>query len=292
MLMVLYGEEPYGVNYFLNAEIRTNNLIEDEIIRGDLSDSCIDDIYSNSLFGRKYFILSAKDLKSPLFDRLLAKEPENDVRVVVDSIDKRLSIYNRLEKGKKLKIFNRLTEAELKKFVLGRLSGMKIMQSDFDYLIDRIGYFTDEDVTLYSVEIWLKQLRSSCEIITKQDIDFYIPKRIKENVFALFSYFLSGDKDKFFELLLELLEHGENEINLLSTLLYSFRIAYKVALVGRENAQMELRLTPYQVKSAAEMDAKDALKCIKILTSGIRRIKEGVDPTTAVIASAAALFLF
>ncbi len=290
MLMVLYGEEPYGVKYFLNSEMRKMDLKEEEIVKGELNEAMLDDIYSVGLFGRKYFLVSARDLKNPVIEKLLGDEPENEVRVVVDLIDKRLSVYNRLERDKKLKIFNRLSEGELKKFVLSKLPGMKIMQSDFDYLVERIGYLNDESISLYTVEIWLMQLRSSCEVITKQDIDFYIPKCLKENVFALFSYFLSKDKEKFFELLLQLLQNGENEINLLSTLLYSFRLSYKVALVGRDDAQIQLKISPYQLKNVPEMDPETARKAITILTEGIRLIKGGCDPVTAVIASTASLF--
>lgn len=290
MLMVLYGNEPYGVQYFLDVEMRTLGIDDVEVIRGTLNASLMDDIYMSGLFGRKYFILSSKDLKDPLIERLMGKEPVNEVRIIVESIDKRLSIYNRLEKSKKLKVFNRLNEEEFRKFCLSKLCGMKITRSDFDYLVERIGYTSDDEVSLYTAEIWLSQLRTSSELITRDDIDFFIPKRTKENAFMLFSHFFNDDKVSFFTLLLDLLRNGENEINLLSTLLYSFRLSYKIAIVGKERAPVELRISPYQVKSAADMNAQDALRCLNVITDGIRSIKFGCDAKMAVILATAKLF--
>lgn len=271
MLKIWYGAEPYLIQ---SLKAKEEALVENPefnvIDFGDeLDETAYNQCYETGFFtDKKYLVFTTADLKNPYIAKLIENEPENEVRIIVSKFEANLKVAKSL-KPEQVQEFKRLSDKDMPKFVKYFLSKWKtnIRETDFNYLITRIGYSGRENCDLYTVKNWLQELFSLDEV-TKADIDFVIPPDEKANAFALFKLLSEGEK--YFELAEKLLV-TEEAIGLLSLLLSNFRIAYKVSIVTG-NPEGEIGVPKYRIANIPE---ETCIKGMSLLQEGVNAIKSG-----------------
>ncbi len=289
MLKIWYGAEPYLIQTAKakeKAEIENPDL--NVIDCGDeLDEEAYNKCYDSAFFAeKKYLVFTAADLKNPYIAKLIADEPDNEVRIIVSKFEANLKVAKSLRPDQ-VKEFKRLSEADIPKFVKYFLSKWKtnIREKDFDYLISRIGYPTRPDCDLYTVKNWLQAL-FSLEEVTREDIDFVIPPEENANAFALFKLLSEGQAQKYFALADKLLI-TEDAIGLLSLLLSNFRIAYKASLVTG-NPEKEIGVPKYRITTLPE---EICTKSMTLLQDGVNAIKSGENGRDVFVRTSGDLFV-
>lgn len=276
MIEVLYGNEPYLINDRVSTE--TSGLDECSVFTfEEITQEVINTYNSFSLFSDKQVIIvRPKDINSNLLIEEIKNGKSNDniMLVIPDSIDKRTKAFKALQGI--AKEYNKLNSKYLQAFVIKKIqkAGAKIDADTYDYFIERSGYLTDPEVNLYSIDNWIKQL-SMCDIIvTKENIDVFVPESINTKVFALTKCLFKGDTKSLFSLAKHFMENNESPIMMLSLLLRSFRIAYKASLYPEKNTKDIATMLGAQVESVTFSD-KQISSALDVLNDSIRNIKSG-----------------
>ena len=168
------------------------------------------------------------------------------------------------------------------KFVMRELNrnGSRIDNDAFNYFVQKCGYLISEDVSLYTIAIYLKQLGfSSAEgIITKDAIDAFIPETPDQKSFELSKLLLKKDERGLLALAQNLIAEKENPIAMLSLIERSFRLAYKATLYKEMSDKKigELLGVPvYQIKDALAYNVDKIERAIELLQKGVNQIKDG-----------------
>ncbi len=201
-LYVFYGEEEYMKKLMLTKA--KQKIINAEIDLYETKDKNpnYDEIYSAvSMFPfasdkrliivhNSEFFFSAKCTKAKLDKFLEAHSNNNSVVTILlaKSIDKRKTAYKTLSKGAKFVDFMRLEPAELKSFVVKKITeaGYKIKEDALRYFIENSEYLiSDSEMKLFEVEKTLEVITSSVEdkIIDRQTVALYVDKSVENNVF-------------------------------------------------------------------------------------------------------------
>ena len=275
MLKIWYGEEPYLMS---TAKAKEKANIENPDINivdnGDeLDETAINQCYESAFFAdKKYLVFKAADLKNPFIAKLIAEEPDNEVRIIVSKFESNLKVAKSLKK-EQVQEFKRLADKDIPAFIKFFLVKWptKVREEDFKYLISRIGYSGRTNCDLFTVRNWLQQL-FSLEEVTKADIDAVIPEEESANAFALFRLLVDGKKDKYFALAERLLI-SEDAIGLLSLLLSNFRIAYKAGL-AKGSPESEIGVPKFRIYSLPEGKCRS---CMSAIQDGVNAVKNGED---------------
>lgn len=280
MVQYLYGEESYLINQFLIAE---KHKIRDEIniLETDKVDEevlCFMKEYP-FLESKKVCILRVATLKEidvPAFRRYIEHPVETtDCYILANKHDGRLKVYKDLQKAKKVKEFPKLkTEKQLMEFITEILLRMNasISKEAMKELTRRLCYFTT-DTNLYHVANIAEQLAVCESEISLENVRLLVSDCEKGNAFFLGK--LVKEKNvvklrKQVELLQR--EPGYEAIQVLSALLYQYRISYKLTInpneteVGAKKSQASLYGLPVSVLA----------KGIHVLTEAVANIKKGV----------------
>lgn len=189
---------------------------------------------SDSLFGKKSVLLALDKLEAdPELERTILKETsDNDLIVSVHTASQNLRIYKLLcKRGTHIRC-DKLNEADLENHVK---KGLKCLHASmtggaYQLFITRTGYYEKNEITLYTVNTYLRQLACSTDQITENIVNAITPKFLDEDVMQLSVLLFSQQAEAFMRLVSELLEAKHEPIAMLGLLLRHFRIAYKAAL--------------------------------------------------------------
>lgn len=277
MFKVLYGTERYLIDNELSR------IAHGERFDG-FSDMVFDAISSYPIFAdRNQIIVSCEKLPSDKrFLDLVGKLPKfTDLIVVPQTMDKRSKEYKALDKAGVIEIYDKVERERLSGLLLGLISkgGSRIRTSTMNYLVDRSGYLMDDDVDLYQMRIWVKQLCFASEDeITIEMVDAVIPSSSHVKAFALAGLLLENDGDGVFALAKQLLEEKEEPIKILSLILRTFRLGYKRSLypeLSDADAAKKIGVPAFQLHQVKKVKPESLNRCMEIILESVSGIKTG-----------------
>lgn len=207
----------------------------------------------------------------------------NDLIVSVKDPDTRLKVYKLLLQNGKHFRCDKLNRQELDKYIrkaLGYL-GVTMTKEALDLLVMRSCYFEKAEITIYTINIYLKQLSYSTSAITEDTVDAIIPKFLEEDVMKLSAYLFSGRDRDFMNLITDLLDSKQEPLAMLGLVLRYFRIAYKAFLfreLSDEQLCKALGLSRRQMQNVGGvrlLSEKQIKECIIVLQDAAADIKAG-----------------
>ena len=239
-----------------------------------------------TLFGKKCIWLSLNTLEaSAEMERALklGETTSNDLVVSIRHPHRRLKVYKQLEQKGKSYTCDKLGENELAAYIRKGLRKLNAGMTDGAYqlLIARSCYFEKDEITLYTVNTYLKQLTFSSRDITEEIVDAILPKFLDEDIRKLSVFLFDKEPSAFFGLVADLLEGKQEPIPMLGMLLRNFRIAYKLQLYRDKTDKqlMELLgLSDWQMRSigrARNLTMEQINACIATLQEAAANIKTG-----------------
>lgn len=210
----------------------------------------------------------------------------NDIYIISNEVDKRTALYKYLEKNNMVYECNKVSDDDFRKFILLVIKneGGQITEAAYNLFKDRCGYYLSDDITLYTIKIYLQQLMfaNKEKKIYEETVLSIVPETLDHKVYALTNLLLQKNGDKLFSMLQGLIEDKENPIGMLSSLLRCFRLTYKAALFDELNEQKLgsiLGAPAYQFKAALKYSPKIIEQALDLLQDSVNKIKGGAaDP--------------
>lgn len=284
MLSVLYGNEPYLIEDIVKkAQMEVSDISFAKF--NDFSHDVIEYAAQYPFCGTKQVAIvymSTLDKNDILTDYIDNPSVTTDIYISVGEVDKRTSLYKKLLKENMLHECNKLNQELFQKFVLREIkrNNSKIDKETFFYFQKQSGYFESADVTLHTINIYLKQLAYNDQdgIITKDDIDIFITETLDQTSLSLAKFLLKQEETEMFNLAKMLIDKKENPITMLSLITRSFRLAYKATLyeeLGAKEIATLIGVPTYQFKDGLMYKAEILEKALDCLQDGVNQIKEG-----------------
>lgn len=282
MLKIYFGNEPYLLR---EKKKRFLDMAGDEIschIFEELSDEIWQIARQYPVFSDKnYILVSVEKLdETNEFIRYLDHPcPMTDIVLFVEKVDKRTKLYKKMKDMDILHECNKLDQKAFSDFVVRLIAknNLRITRSDYEYFVEKSGYFCDENINLFSIENAVLQICMSGKI-DRHSIDCFCPDSNTTKVFALSNVLFRRDGAAVFKTAKLLLSNKENPIAMMSLLLRQFRLAYKASLYSDvSSGQLEkmLGVSKYQFQDALKYPAVTVKKAMDILHNGIHDIKSG-----------------
>ena len=281
MLYLIYGEEPYFIEYQLKKILNESkevlmaeNLLEEEMAYLD----------QMSFFGQKTLVV-----KKPLTEKKNAyftPEEQKNVRrcnfkdhhlVLIGKVQSTAKFLSWVKEAGTVIPCDRIKEDQGAWFCAKVLKqyGARITKHAAEQFMERTGYYIDADerVNLLQVEIMLRQLSFMGTELTDLEVQM-IPEAKVVNQWKLVSE-LRDEPTSFMMRALRLFER-DGGIPVLSILLRAFRIAYKLKLVGIRNVK-DIGVSAYQVRDirwiAERFEETVISEAITVLQDGILKQK-------------------
>lgn len=281
MLEIWVGNEPFLMYQQLDRDASDIQFPDMNFTKGELDEKMYESCYISPFLAEKRYVLGYATLGNKFLEKLIdeADAIENDVKIILEGdIDKRKSVYKKAQKKKVIRSFDRLDQKKFNEFCLFCLGGTKITEDDYWYLKDRMAYGKRPDTDLYTVRAWLGAIASAPQPVERKVIDHIVPEYTSGDAFGLFSFLISKDSESYFKLLDKLLDDDPHAgIQILSVLLRNFRLAYKVALVGVKDAEKEIGVEAWKLKSMTNVTTMESAKeAMKLLQKGVNDIKKGL----------------
>lgn len=190
MITVLYGNEPYMIDYEKRKFIKPELQIEEFF---SFDQNTMDFILQCPLFGdQKLCIVSVAKLEmidNSFFQTFLKQQPDScQVVIIADQVDKTRKIFKDLVKSKCVVACDKITDqktfhAILKK-EMGCLKGLAITESTYQEFIRRMNY-AQQELSMYTLINQLKLLHAYNATITMEMVTSLVPDNEKDNVFLL-----------------------------------------------------------------------------------------------------------
>lgn len=282
MISIIYGDEPYIIEKWIQKQGSNSNEWNTSYFE-ELTDEVFELAKQYPFMSdKRVIVVKIKTLgnNEALLSYLENPLDSTDLILVPQTIDKRSNVYKRCKKLNLLKECNKLNDASLRKFVgnLVQLQNGIISEEMYLYFIQRIGYFSDERVTLYDVVNAIKQLLFSSKEVTEEIISTLVEESFHEKTYVLTKYLFQKDTKQLFYHLERFLQEGESPIGMLSLVLRNFRILYKKDLYAdQKDISNQLGISPYQLNQIGFCNKVQAENAIQLLQNGVNMIKNGND---------------
>jgi DNA polymerase III delta subunit len=281
---VLFGDEPFIIDKKVTD-------IKKSIVYPEMNLSCYNEFTEAVrsavetlpiMDEKRVIILSLNELKNDdgLLKVIKTMPTSTDFIIVAKEIDKRTSLFKYL-KGQNMTFeFCKLSEPLLKKFVLDIMSekSTKITNTAYSQMINRINYFDDPDVSLYTVSTYVRQLMFLSTVITEDEILKVVPSSSNDKVYELSKAILSGKEARAFSLALDFIDRGENIIGMLSMMLRVFRLGFKASLyseVNKTELGALLGVPVFQFQDALSIPEESLSSILDIIQDAVNGIKNG-----------------
>lgn len=279
---LIYGEEPYLIDKFREEIIQKvetpefNLLDTNEFGEAEKAFLC-----QYPLLGdKKVFIFRAGKLTecAELMDFISTQGKRAEVYIFCEEPDRRVKTFKMFKK-EEIKVFKKLAQDTLEKTVMQYIkkSGCEITAEAYHLFLQLLNYYSDE-TNLYDV---LHSLERICAVkkITKEVVESTVMDREKEDIYSLIRLIMSkryGDVFRQADLVLR--SQQNNVIGILSLLLRSYRIAYKMQ---RCNCSLQALGINYRT-FVPKMPAEQCNQAMNILDETVNKIKRGFyKPETA-----------
>lgn len=279
MVLLLTGNEPYCIAKYI--KIIKNDIEHPEINYYKteyFEDNEFELAYQFPLLASKRLIHLSLDKfeMSPSLEKYIDVPCEHTDLIItcVTGIDKRTSFYKKLQKNKMVKVFDKVDETTLKKFIFTRIkkNQVQITEDAYNLLLQYLRYYEDENCNLYTVDAAITKLCLLKQPITVEYVEQYVEKSIDNNIFAL-AGFLAKKDIRALDLLNGLIENKEDSIYILSLLLRSLRLSYKTTVFQDE--QKAIGVPSYQIQRFANCDRIHLVASINMVTEAIQKLKNG-----------------
>lgn len=285
-IYLIFGEEYYLKNLYEKklvdaivseeTKMMNFNLLEEKSISVDK----IEEISNTLPFMNDYRLLLIKDSK--LFiegkkaetDKLLKyinNIPNTTIIIFVEEkVDKKFKIFKEIKKLGEVCEFNSLSEQDLTKWILNKLSesSKKMSLETCIYLIRNVG----GNMEVISNELEKLINFKNEQEITKKDIDEICTKSIESRIFDLVSAIGNKDTNKALTLYKALIFNKTSPFMILSMIARQFRIILQVKYLDKQNKNImeisnNLGLRDFIVKEALKQSKN--FKSFKILLNAI-----------------------
>lgn len=278
---LIYGNEPYLINYEL-SKIKKNH--DETEIYYAWTDEARESLFCPPIFGeKKAVILMLPELLEGM-EQLL--DAPCNVFLVIGKLDKRKKAYQTFSSCRQVPC-NKIDMAMLKNFVLRECSrcSMDIQQNAFTLFLSRIQYQENECTNLYKVRTYIHQMCSSAKAdqiqhIGTEHVNAFVPETAQEQAYHLVNFLFQKEPRAYMQLTVTLAEEKDG-ICMLSSLLRTFRTAYKAALykdTPKKELENLLNVPAYQYAAVQELSFNSIQTCMDILMAGICEIKSGNNP--------------
>lgn len=282
-IKIVYGDEPYIIDKVVQGFKENIKFPELNLnIYEEICDTVKISVETMPLMDEKRLvILNLNEIKGEDVLKLVKDVPDSTDLVIISKVlDQRTALYKKAKKEQLLKECCKLTEPQLKTFVFKLLekNATKITNSAYGMLSKRMNYFDDPDVSLYTVEIFVKQLCLLNKVITEEEIQNVLKPTSNEKTYRLTNFILIGHSEKSFALAQEFIDRGENPIGLLSMMQKIFRLGYKASLykeVNKAEIGKMLGEPVFKFQDALNIPEDKLNKVLDIIQDAISGIKTG-----------------
>lgn len=287
MIQLFFGAERYLLRKkkqeLLKVEYPETNLL----VKDTFDSDCEDFADTFSLFGgEKVLILELPELTADEnLLRFLSTEHSCNIYIFAGSVDTRTKIYkklsaNALELGKP-------SQASVYECLTGYCSGRgKVLDKEsFSALISRSAYYTNDNVCLDTLYIYMEQMCLDNREITPELVSEFVPEQAEQKIWGLFSTLAGKRLDDFIKLYDRLIEQKENAIGILSVLMRTIRIAFKVKLAQNEGIKdiiKELGVSSYTLKECPDCSLEQLASIMELIQDTINDIKHGASADLSV----------
>lgn len=287
MACLLIGNEPYAIDLRIEGTTRHIENKDMNIMHTKtFDDSVLNYCNSFSFSGcKKLVIYKPDELKSnEILIEYLRNESDFTKLLIVpgsNSIDKRTKLYKLLQKNTVTE--NKYSKSDILDFIILKTEKMSgsIERNTAEFLINRLMYLENEDVTIYDILSNLNKLVHYSKVIKESDIELIVKQNMSDDVFKIIKFLLNNDHSKALQQLNYKLNNGLNAINFLALLMRNFRVMYKIALIkdsGHQINAKEIGVPYYQVTQFLNMtyNVYAMKKAIDICNNKIIGIKNGL----------------
>jgi len=286
MVYLIYGPEPYRRDIEVKKITKGAMVIKVE----SFTVECEDILESISLFGKSVVVLRLASLGADdvLLKYLQKQFPmQNDLILAVDGkVNEKTKIFSFISQKGIAFMCDKLNHDKLTSYCLSAVKylGCQITKAAMEALIDRSGYLLDDQITLYKMNIYLKQLAYHTKAINVEDVEVLVPKYAGENARQILSLLIARRNEELMKLVVQLLDARQQPIMMYGLMLRDLRIVYKAALFSdmdeKELGKM-LGLSFYQMKRVSDVrkiSEKNITDLIYLLQKGTNEIKDGFMP--------------
>ena len=228
------------LNNKVDSILKDNNLTRDNLIMYDMENTSITDaiidLNTVSLFGDRKVVLC----KNSIFLTTSKSEIEHNIEYLEKYLnnpnpDNILILSCNKSDGKKniVKLVKKVcevinTEINIVDFIKEKTKGYKIDKVTIDYLLSN----TLNDINNLSNELdKLMCLKNDEKIITKEDIDLVVIRKIDNNIFELIDAIISKNKIKSLEIYQNMINYGEDVFKIFVSLSNQIRLIYQVKVL-------------------------------------------------------------
>lgn len=272
---LVFGDEPYTIDEFrkkITDEIDVPELNLLETMEFDEDEKRFLCQYS-LLGGKKVLIFRAKNLKEcqGLLEYIADKQNDTIVYLFCNEVDKRSKLYKSFHEDE-IKICNKIQQDALIRTIVRFIqkAECKITKEACDRFVQLINYYS-EDVNLYDVRNSLKRLCSYPEI-TIDIVENVVMDRQTEDIFFLIQLIVQRKAVEVYRQAdLILLNQKSNIIGILSLLLRSYRLAYKMQVCNCSLKALDVNYRTYVPRLPADV----CNRAMNILDKSIMNIKRG-----------------
>ena len=228
---------------YVREIVSSNNFNLDELIRYDLTLTNISDVIMElntyGLFTNRKIVF-ARDATFLTTDK---SEIEHDIDSFIKYInnpsDNILILSCRKLDGKKniaklVKEKFKIVDINInyQEYVKERSKGYKFSTSDIIYFLS----LTKEDIDRINNELdKLLMYKESDKVITKEDIDLIVVKKIDDNIFDLIEAIIKKDKKRSLTIYHDIVSYGEEVFKILISLANQIRLLLQVKILNKES---------------------------------------------------------
>ena len=224
---LICGDEPYLVRYYKNR-LKKAIIPEDESMNYAYFDSMPENVtaitgFADTMpfFGDRRLVLldkvSAFKKDTGLADYIPSIPETTTIMIVDEEVDKRSRLYKAIQKQGCITELKKLTMAEIKMFVAGRIkkAGKGISERDCEYLISSVG--DDLNTVINEVDKCIAYAGDSIGIDRKV-IDEVCSMQVENKIFDMVDAILVHDGNKVFSLYADLVTLRENSFGIMAVI--------------------------------------------------------------------------
>lgn len=272
---LVYGDEPFLVEEFRNEIMKRIETPEWNLLDTDeFAEEEKKFLQQMPLFGgKKVMFFRAKNLKEcqDLVNYIADLKNDTEIYLFCNEVDKRSKVYKSFNK-EEIRLCNKVPQNILVLTIVRyvKKAGCKITQEACDRFVQLINYYSDE-VNLYDVRNALRRLCSYPEI-TIDIVENIVMDRQTEDIYSLIQLIMQKKNDEVYrqaELILQ--NQKNNVIGILSLLLRSYRLAYKMQVCNCSLSALGVKYRTYVPQLSADV----CDQAMNILDEAILNIKKG-----------------
>lgn len=272
---LVYGDEPYLIDEYrkkitMQVESPEFNLIDtNEFTEIEKQFLCQYPILGN----KKVMIFRARTLKecTEVVEYISKKGKAAITYLFVKEVDRRSKIYRAFKK-EEIQVYKKVPQDVLEKTIMQYIkkSGCEVTTDAYRLYLQMINYYSDE-TNLYDV---LHSLERLCVVkrITKETVENIVLDREKEDIYSLIQLIVGKQYDDMFRQADLILRNQQNNvIGILSLLLRSYRLAYKIQACNTTLKDLGIAYRTFIPRLPADI----CNQSMNILDDAINKVKRG-----------------